>query len=245
MPEKPKQPAYRCPHCGERVPPRLEDHARYICPRCRTRYRIMLDAETRAAVFVDESERPRPEPLGLPKGSIRALIALVMTATCAALVAQGRDVPPALISLLLAIIAFYFGFRTKAASLSDRVYDPTVRREHPLYLPAGVIRMLMIAALAVTAGLLVHQERLATNAEYVQFFVIIAGLVAGYFFGRVFGASGDVATRTAVAHVKGVFGLLVAAAVVGVFLAEAEDELPASAVSILCAAVSFYFGSRS
>ena len=52
-----------------------------------------------------------PEPLRLPRGSVRGIIALIVTATYAYLLIQGRPVPSVLVNSVVVVIAFYFGSR--------------------------------------------------------------------------------------------------------------------------------------
>lgn len=154
--------------------------------------------------------------------------------------ARGHDVPGSLASLLLTIIGFYFGFRVKAATLSDRVYDPSARREQPLYLPAGAIRTLLILGSVLTAALLLHRGRLLDVQVHLEFLIILAGLVLGHYFGKVFRGGG-----AGLAHLKGLLAVLMAAGLTWLFVTETYRSLPAHVVSLLCATISFYFGSRS
>jgi len=244
MARKERPHAYHCPHCGDRFSHLPDDHRRYTCPRCRTKYLVMIDAESGAAAMVDQADRPTVPPLGMPKGSIRALIALTTAGSCAAIVVRGLHVPGSLLSLLLTIIGFYFGFRTKAASLSDRVYDPLARREQPLWLPGGAIRLLLIATFAGAGLLLLHRGELADSLPVLEFFVILAGLVVGHFFGRAFSGT-DPATRAGMGHVKGLVGLLVAGGLAWLFVTGQYRDFSPYTVMLLCALISFYFGSRS
>jgi len=243
MPAKERGPTYRCPHCGEQITRIPDNHTHYQCPRCRARYLVMIDEGTGAMAFVDQTTSPSAPPLGLPRGSVRALVALAMAGSCTAIVVTGQDLPGSLASLLLAIIGFYFGFRTKAASLSDRMYDPTARREQPLYLPSGVIRMLLIAGMVVMAVSLLRRERLLKVSEHVEFFVVMAGLVVGHYFSKLF-RRGAPSTRVSVGHLKALLVLGVAAAATGLFLTGAFAEHRGITMA-LCAAISFYYGSRS
>ena len=52
-----------------------------------------------------------PEPLRLPRGSVRGIIALIVTGTYAYLLIQGRQVPSVLVNSVVVVIAFYFGNR--------------------------------------------------------------------------------------------------------------------------------------
>jgi hypothetical protein len=203
---------------------------------------VMVDAETNEAAFFHRNAPEDIEPLGWPKGSIRAVIALGMAGVSWYLLYAGRDVPGSLLSLLLTIIGFYFGFRTKAAGLSDRVYDPGARREQPLHLPAGWIRMLLVVGFAV-AGAVVYRQGRMHRLPYLEFFFILGGLVLGHFAGRAM-RSASLETRRVLADLKGALGLLMAVGLVALFATGQDMAMPAWAVTLLCATITFYFGSR-
>ncbi len=232
----------RCPQCGQDIGRRLDDHTPYTCAACGRTFGVLVDHETGEVALCDRSVEDRPEPLGLPRGSIRALIALGVAAACGVRVFTGEDIPGPLASLVLAVVGFYFGFRTKAAMLSDRVYDPAARREMPLFLPAGVVRrVLVLLLLAAGLGLFVRQ-RLADVPQHLELFIILAGLVAGHLLGRL---SERVRIPSFLIHLKGLLGLAAGAVTIALFVAGWDESMPEAAVIALCAAVTFYFGSRS
>ena len=53
------------------------------------------------------------EPIGLPKGSVRAIIVLVLIFLAAAMMIKGMKVDEWFIALLSASVMFYFGTREK------------------------------------------------------------------------------------------------------------------------------------
>ena len=234
-------PAYKCPNCGRHVSVWLTDHTRYTCPGCQSIYNVLVDEKTNEGAFFDLTAPPAVEPLWLPKGSVRGLMALMLTAACCARVYFGRDVPAALSSLLLAAVGFYFGFRTKAAMLSDRVYDPRAKREQPLFLPAGAIRLVLVIAFLWMGVALALRRELLANLEYLEFFFVLAGLIAGHLFSKLHGGK----LHPAITHVKGMLGLLAAAALMAIFVTGRDALLGPATITLLCVAVSFYFGSRS
>lgn len=205
---------------------------------------VMIDPQTLAVAFVDQAEKSGPPPLGLPKGSVRALVAMVMAATVLVLVIRGHDVPGALASLLLTIIGFYFGFRAKSATLSDRLYDPTAARELPLYLPPGAIRLMLILCFIAAGALLASRGRLGATREQAEFFVILAGLVVGHYFAKVFRPIGR-GSKAVLGHVKALVVMALTASLASVFISNADASMSQWSVIGLCATVSFYFGSRS
>ena len=52
------------------------------------------------------------EPLGLPKGSVRALIALALVITMCVIAGVKNEIPNEILGIVGIIIGFYFGVRT-------------------------------------------------------------------------------------------------------------------------------------
>jgi hypothetical protein len=52
------------------------------------------------------------------------------------------------------------------------------------------------------------------------------------------------ASRQALANAKGLLGLVMAAVLTGLFATGYHTALPAWVVTLLCATITFYFGSR-
>ncbi|GAG44322.1 unnamed protein product, partial [marine sediment metagenome] len=196
----------------------LTDGEVLACPACQSRFRVLLDAETGATGFVEASPESIPEPLHLPRGSIRALTALGMAVSCWVLIGQGRDVPGGLLSVLLTVIGYYFGFRMRVKAAGSRIYDPTAREVAPLYLPGGVIRWVLIIGFAIAAGVLHSRGRLTQLKKYLEFFVVLFGLILGYVFAKVFTRRPGSPVALAINHVKGAAVLAVAGYLTVVFL---------------------------
>jgi hypothetical protein len=90
---------------------------------------------------------PRRHALGLPAGSVRAMHTLLIVGLfCAMLLVNTKvllPIPPYLIYLLFMVLGHYFAHRSGAVSGSGY---------HPLYLPRGFVRLLVMAALIGTIG---------------------------------------------------------------------------------------------
>src|SRR5205823_251705 len=90
--------------------------------------------------------------LGLPAGSVRAAHVLgVVALTCAILLMPSRTgamiaVPPYLIYLMFLMVGHYFASHGVTIATRD---DP---EPSPLYLPGGVVRVLIILAIVGTIG---------------------------------------------------------------------------------------------
>lgn len=101
------------------------------------------------------SDWKRLYAFGLPAGSVRALIALIVFGTIWALLVLRYDleVPEYLRDLLFIILGHYFAVRSRATAAVEA-------GPGPLYLPRGSVRFLLIAGFVMVAFLLHRQERL-------------------------------------------------------------------------------------
>ena len=90
-------------------------------------------------------------PLGLPTGSVRALLTLIVVAVVIARTALGRSPDPLWIETLLIALAHYFTSR-RFVSLTPAVLqrleqEGVLEKErHPLYLPKNSIRTIVVGA---------------------------------------------------------------------------------------------------
>ena len=233
--------ALHCPRCGYEIRSELTDGEAFVCAVCRSRFRVILDDKAGKAAFYEEAPGQMPEPLYLPRGSIRALVAIAASASAWALIVMDRDVPGSLLSLILAVLAYYFGFRVTVKAAGSRMYDPAAVQTQPLNLPGGFIRTLLIVGFLVAGAVLVVRERIGSE-KYLEFFVILAGMVAGYVFGRVFSVARVGRAMVLVNHAKGAVVLAAAGWLTYLLFAGGCSNLHLTA---LCAVVSFYYGSRS
>lgn len=67
------------------------------------------------------------EPLGLPRGTVRAVMAVAVLGVCLYLFAVGAEVPGELLTLMGTVTTFYFLERTRenvAEPQSEKVEDP-------------------------------------------------------------------------------------------------------------------------
>jgi len=235
--------SYRCPDCSAEIRDKLADGQQFECLNCRRAFRVLLDESTRQAGFVPLHTAAVQEPLNLPKGSVRAVATLVAAGCCWILMLAGRAVPGYLLGLLLTIIGYYFGFRQKLKSAESRILDASSQVQEPLNLPGGSIRLLLILGFAV-CGVVLWARRQLIHPAYLDFFMVLAGLVAGYFFARLAtGATGS-PLGNLINHAKGALVLAAAVALAVVLLMGFDAGLPHLGLILACL-ISFYFGSRS
>jgi hypothetical protein len=208
---------------------------------------------------VVERPPPRPrEPLGLPAGSVRAvLILLVMSTISTLLLMEGATVPLYLYYLLFLTTGAYFASRSKSPHVAG---EPA-----PLYLPRGSIRGLIVLAFAVVLGVAIYRDPsgffhrpLLDQIDQKETVVLPVVMLGVFFLGIIVswishkllaGPEGmpawyqDVQAWVAMLAVLGL-GTMVILEVV-VFPSMQEPPKLHVLEMILSAVVAFYFGARA
>ena len=138
--------------------------------------------------MAEESREARPfddwkrvHAMGMPAGSIRALLAVMIFATTwgLLLIRPGQEVPDYLSDLLFIIMGHYFASRSRA----DHGPAPG---PPPLWLPSGTVRIVLIAGSAAVALLLYRRGTLSTPSKNPG--VVTLLLVGGFLLGVVMNA---------------------------------------------------------
>ncbi len=213
-----------------------------------------------ASVPPSRVEWRRLHALGLPSGSIRALLALLIFATtCGLLVLRpSREVPDYLRDLLLIIMGHYFAARRHAGQ-GDEPGPP------PLYLPRGSVRLILVVG-SVAVALLLYQRGQLTAPQQnpgVVTLLLVGGFLLGVMVNAVSDAlrerghrpprlAEDLRALVAVAAALILIVLVLNRSIL-FFSPERVDAILARWVligrygpeHILAAVVGFYFGSRS
>jgi hypothetical protein len=205
------------------------------------------------------SARPPRHALGLPAGSVRAMLALCVLGLLALIVFTGREDKEGvetlyfyLCGMLFLIVAHYFTARSRMAS------EPAYTRQ-PLGLPRGSVRLLLIAGMAaIVAWLWQHDRKVFEQAPQSLspglLLLIPCGFLLGWFVSRLvylaFGKTEpfwyqDVQAWVAILAV----GMLLIDLVFQIFINPSlAPELRRNLSFLegaLTAAISFYFGARS
>ncbi len=235
--------AYRCPECRTTIQEELVDGAELICSGCGRIFHVLREASTDSIGFVPSGAGAVVEPLYLPQGSVRALATFVLAGGCWVLMLSGRRVPDYLLSLLLTMIAYYFGFRKKASSAQSRIYDAAANADAPLFLPAGMIRFALIGGFAV-CGMILYAAGKMGQMKFLEFYAILLGLVVGYIFGKVLAPLRGTTLGNQINHIKGVAVLGASLWLFVLLMAERGVEGNHLGLGLACV-ISFYFGSRS
>src|SRR5207253_2180261 len=88
----------------------------------------------------------RRHPLGLPAGSVRALLTFIVLGLIWALMYQHDDIPPYLFYLMFLIIGSFF------AAHGHTISVPGSGAAAPLHMPRGSLRALIILGFAAILG---------------------------------------------------------------------------------------------
>lgn len=126
-------------------------------------------------------------PLGLPTGSVRALLTLTCVAVVVVTTARAQPLDLFWVEALLISMAHYFTSRRfvslPPATLRKLEHDGVLEREsQPLFLPKGSIRALIIAAFV---GLAVYLYQKNPDELWSTPVMTLLALVSAYFLGAV------------------------------------------------------------
>jgi hypothetical protein len=204
-------------------------------------------------------------PLGLPQGSVRALLTfMVLGMFCTLLLLPRRDpevhVPLYLDYLVFLILGHYFAARGHSPA------NPVIPEPHPLWLPRGSIRFLILIGLVAVVGwawykdpeLLLERLRPDRDEVYEQSYLPLV-LVGMFFLGILVSRIGwillagpdglpgwfqDVLAWVSLLAILGLSAEVILQLVIRINLTEINVYLP-HWQAILTGIIAFYFGARS
>lgn len=195
-------------------------------------------------------------PLGIPRGSIRALLTILVVGFIVMQTAEKRPIGLLWSETLMIMLAHYFTSR-RFVELPRELREQLEAEgkipqdANPLYLPRHSIRGLIVLAFAGLGWYLYSQGRLLDQGS-----LTILGPVAGYFLGilakvvvGLFRKEGAVKPANWWDDLKALTTLLIVAATIAVEVANYGDRLPWGLTqeqleSTMLTLVLFYFGSR-
>lgn len=212
-----------------------------------------------------DAQAPAPDwrgrhAFGLPPGSVRAMLALLIAATiCGTLALRpDREVPSYLRDLMFIILGHYFAVRGRARGSPE---GPDAGAPPPLYLPRGTVRLLLVLGFVAVAALLARQGRLLPIDENPGSVTLL--LVGGFLLGALlkwvlgrFSTGGKPRWYRILEDAKAVVALASAAVLVVLCWDQAWPFLPEAMSGTIprlgehgpehlaAALVGFYFGSR-
>lgn len=200
--------------------------------------------------MAEPSETPRP-PLGLPSGSVRALLTLLIVAVVISLVVREKEVEPLWMETLMIALAHYFTARrfinlTPAVRQRLEAEGHVETEAHPLYLPRHSIRVILMLAF-VGLAVYLHREGRLFQPQALS----ILGVVFSYVLGIVAGsllAWWTKGRQTEATHwwenVKAMVVLGVMLFTAGAYLLDRPDLIPHQVRNTTLGLALFYFGSR-
>lgn len=191
-----------------------------------------------------------PPPLGLPTGSVRAVLAFIMCASIWYLALHQLTIPAILLDSVLLVIGFYFGVRagTGTVGAATTPAAPGTKVKQPLHLPRGSVRTLLLVGFFGTIGYLLYQGK-----GFPDSFTLILQVMSSYVIGYV---SAVIVHRRRMAGkpvIRAIvwFHNLNAVAVIGlvayscaVFIFQWPAIFGSYTENLLAWAVAYYFGSR-
>ena len=207
-------------------------------------------------IIMSDPAKPSPvppaslNPLGLPAGSIRAILALVIVAVVVSQTLRAQPVGELWMQALMIALAHYYTTRRFIELPTDvlRRLEADGVLEHepsPLFLPKYSIRILMVLVFVGLAVLLYRQDRLWEPAA-----VGLLGNVFAYFLGIIWKILQGwfMRGRTSVwarwKDVKATLVILALAVAAGMHLLGFSESTPKFVDQTAVGLVLFYFGSR-
>ena len=180
------------------------------------------------------------DPLKLPRGSIRALVTLLLLATFWILLLLGHPPPVVLGYLVVLIVAYYFGSRSGQMGGQGRP---------PLYLPRGSIRAIILIGSAVAGYFSWQLGRLELAPDQPSFGVLI--LTGALLLGFLVRKLADLVSRGKATpprrwfeNLKSIVVLMAAVLVATLSTFRPDDAGSQNLLLIAGPIVGFYFGSR-
>lgn len=190
-------------------------------------------------------------PLGLPRGSVRALLALFVVFVTGWLIVKGEDVPLAVSESLFTVLAYYFATRGLVQLSPEerkqlREMRGGLEEDHPLFLPAGVIRGLIILAFGGVSVCLAKQaglDGLLSQTTLLLVFAFFAGQLLKLIITALKRRHPELGVTT-FEHIKAAVGVVAGLAFVGLYVSGRHQSVPPQMHRIFLGLIIFYFGSR-
>jgi MprA protease rhombosortase-interaction domain-containing protein len=183
------------------------------------------------------------KPLGLPPGSVRALLLLALGARAVLDLREGAEIAPWLAATLLLCGAAYFGLRHASRHAPGPAVPGAPRPRPPLGLPAGTVRFFFLALVGYGAYLWIGRH--GATAANAPIGWVVAGFVVGIVVRLLFARSREAEDPSTPAfwHAQALVVLAAAGGLVA-FSVSQPAGLPDWVEPFLAACVTYYFGSR-
>ena len=184
-------------------------------------------------------------PLGLPAGSIRALLLLALSVRAVFSLRAEGTIEPWLATALIICAASYFASRAAVTARRKTQGGEVVRDTHPLGLPAGFVRTLFLAAVAYGTWMW-FDHHAAADANASVAWVLLAflvGIVVRLVLSKLRLPEDPGASKAD--HLLSLVSLIAGLALPVLAALGKSDALPDFAEPLLAAVVVHYFATRS
>jgi len=192
-----------------------------------------------------------PHPLGLPPGSVRAIVALTVVFVFVWLTWHGKPVGLLLSEAMLIVLAHYFASRQLLMVPTE--LQPYLEVQHlipqepnPLWLPRHSIRLVILSVLFLTGIMLLVQGELFQSNGFDNIFLIFVylfGVVVNHIKARR-GFRPLSRWQRRWIHLKALFVVFACLIILLTALANGLDDPPEGLEHLLLGWILFYFGSR-
>lgn len=193
---------------------------------------------------------PQHLPLGLPAGSVRAVVALTVVGVFAWLTLHNKLVGIYLVEAMLIVLAYYFTARQHLPPYPSIPVSPgaalTTPEPSPLWLPRHTIRFLILLMLFFTGGIVWIRGDLFQSEAFdnlVLVFTYLAGVVVHHFREKR-GIRPLSIWQRGWLHLKALLVILACLIIWVAALTRGLGDLPEGMSYLLLGWILFYFGSR-
>ena len=251
---------YVCPKCNWAITGELRDRTTYTCQVCRNDFTVRRERDGDTVNLFHRPNEFRDEPMGLPRGSVRATVMILLSFSVWYLILDGQDVPDYLLNLLIIVVGYYFVIRTtylgvtslegaggsigarkdtEATGGGDRIQI----EQEPLYLPRGSIRLFILLGFSVCAFSLVEESGFS-DMRYKEFFFILLGLMVGFVMQKATAGHRREKWYLLLGHLKALTVLGMAMGIFVLVILNSLEEVDGWIIRLFIAFIGFYFTSR-
>ena len=222
----------------------MGEGSRYNCTGCGNQFILKWRKDQRDYIFIDLADIGKGEPLGIPRGSVRAIVTLTISITIWAMFVLDRMNPDYMLNLALIMIGYYFAFRVITSPLKGIPDVIEAGTKQPLYMPKGVIRWVLICGFLLAGGFVVVRGDLI-RADLVEFYTILIGMTIGYASRKLVIEKFKIETPMWMKNTKSIIVICMALYMQAIFSFALADDVPIFTIRTSIALIGFYFGSRN
>jgi hypothetical protein len=141
-----------------------------------------------------EGGKVNGHPLGMPRGTVRALSTIMIVAFPIGYILDAKPVPPLIVNVIFVVVAFYFEARRSEreeikeildeAKRPDIIMEDPKKEKKPLYLPKYSVRILLVLLLIttlVTNYLGPHVPFQVTNTIFDLLIILLLFMIGSFF----------------------------------------------------------------